>query len=36
MWKDMFVYEDIYDANNIVTVAQKQKMQNTRIFAIVA
>lgn len=31
MWKDMFVYEDIYDANNIVTVAQNRNAKYPNI-----
>lgn len=36
MWKDMFVYEDIYDANNIVTVAQNRnpKYPNIRYSSV--
>lgn len=31
MWKDMFVYEDIYDANNVVTVAQNRNAKYPNI-----
>lgn len=31
MWKDMFVYEDIYDANNIITVAQNRNAKYPNI-----
>lgn len=31
MWKDIFVYEDIYDANNIVTVAQNRNAKYPNI-----
>ena len=31
MWKDLFVYEDIYDANNIVTVAQNRNAKYPNI-----
>lgn len=31
MWKDVFVYEDIYDANNIVTVAQNRNAKYPNI-----
>ena len=31
MWKDMFVYEDIYDANKIVTVAQNRNAKYPNI-----
>lgn len=31
MWKDMFVYQDIYDANNVVTVAQNRNAKYPNI-----
>lgn len=31
MWKDMFVYEDVYDANNEVTVAQNRNAKYPNI-----